>query len=165
MKPAWLTLIAGCALTVLAWIGLFGSPTESLVSPWPVLTYIPAFVLLTRFSVHMPWYSVLIPLLSFFAWNVSLFRGSARIPKRSWVLLSILTVLSVLHFVAGWGYGIMFQGREFTRMICGANLIWLALLWAGLYRWLRRPSFIGNLLFHWMVFAWLAWCAFPNLGE
>jgi hypothetical protein len=29
----------------------------------------------------------------------------------------------------------------------------------------RRPSRAKALLFHWLLFAWTAWCAFPWFGE
>jgi hypothetical protein len=41
----------------------------------------------------------------------------------------------------------------------------LVLLWWAVIRWKRQPSFRGNLLSHWFLFARLAWYAFPYLGE
>jgi hypothetical protein len=29
----------------------------------------------------------------------------------------------------------------------------------------KSKSFASNLIFHWLLFAWLGWFAFPYLGE
>jgi hypothetical protein len=101
----------------------------------------------------------------FFAWNPNLFRGNVNVPKRSWVLLTMLSILSVVYFVSSWRNGNQYQGREYTVAICAENIAWLVGLWAILYCSSRLCSFKANLFFHAVLFAWLAWCAFPYLGE
>jgi hypothetical protein len=81
------------------------------------------------------------------------------------VLLTILTVLSIAYFVSSWANGIEYQGRTYTIVICVANFLWLAALWVILYRSARLSSFRASLFFHSALFAWLAWYAFPYLGE
>jgi len=49
--------------------------------------------------------------------------------------------------------------------ICAINTVWTVAWWAILYRAWRASSFGMNLFFHAMLFAWLAWYAFPYLGE
>jgi hypothetical protein len=130
----------------------------------PTITILPAFVLAS--PSHLPhWFAILVPSVLFFAWNPGLFRGSMPVPKRSWVLLSLLTVLSVVYFVGSWRYGNRYQGRDYTVTICAVNVGWIVILWAMLYRSSRLRSFGANLLFHGTMFAWLAWYAFPYLGE
>jgi hypothetical protein len=101
----------------------------------------------------------------FFAWNPGLFRGKLQVPKRSWVLLITLSALSIAYFVGSWSYGNQYQGHQFTVAICAVNIVCLVILWAILYRSARLSSFKANLFFHAALFAWLAWCAFPYLGE
>jgi hypothetical protein len=49
--------------------------------------------------------------------------------------------------------------------ICAINVAWLVSLWTILYSASKMRSFKTNLLFHAVLFAWLAWYAFPYLGE
>jgi hypothetical protein len=113
-----------------------------------------------------PWLAVFAPVALFFAWNQAMFRGEAKIPRRSWVLLVVATALTVIWFVGGWRYGLEYQGLRHTRFVCAVNVIWLALLWTLFLATRKGPaSFKLNLLLHWILFAWLAWYAFPWLGE
>jgi hypothetical protein len=43
--------------------------------------------------------------------------------------------------------------------------MWLGSLWWTVARFQRQPSFKGNLFSHWLLFSWLAYYAFPYLGE
>jgi hypothetical protein len=160
MKASYQTVAVGFGLVLLAWIGCFSNGTPTLVCPVPTITIVPA-VLVPRYS-HLPyWLAILVPAVLFLAWNPGLFRGNLQVPKRSWVLLITLTALSVAYFVGSWRYGNQYQGREYTVAICAVNFV----LWAILCRSSRLCSFRANLLFHATLFAWLAWYAFPYLGE
>ncbi len=164
MKAWHQTVAIGVGLVLLAWIGI---SKEVLVPfrPMPLVTVMPAFVLASPPS-HLPyWLAIFVPAALFFAWNPGLFRGKDQLPKRSWVLLTILTVLSIAYFVSSWANGIEYQGRTYTIVICVANFLWLAALWAILYCSARLSSFRTNLFFHSALFASLAWYAFPYLGE
>jgi hypothetical protein len=161
MKSGFWTFVAGIGLLVPASIGLLLTGVPSLFSPFPVLTIVPAFLLSPR-VYHA---AVLIPTLLFFAWNPQLFRGEGQIPKRSLVLLGLAAACNVFWFVGGWQYGIKYQGPQHVYFVCVANLLWLVLLCVAMLRYWRAPSFVGNMLFHWTLFSWLAWYAFPYLGE
>ena len=164
MKPL-ATVAVGLGLVLLAWLGSFSSGIPSLTCPMPTVTVIPAFFLASLRS-HPPfWLAILVPAILFFAWNPGLLRGGLRVPRRSWVLLIALTVLSLAYFVGSWNYGYQYQGREHTVLMCAINGGWIVALWAMLYRSVNTSSFSANLLFHATLFAWLAWYAFPYLGE
>ena len=99
-------------------------------------------------------------------WNPGLLFGDGKIPKRTSVLLAILTVLSVAWFVAGWKFGMEYQGAEYTYTVCILNVTSICFLALGFVRnWGKESSFSVNLVLHWILFAWLAWIAFPYLGE
>jgi len=106
-----------------------------------------------------------VPMLLFFIWNPWLTVGQDRIPKRSLILLALLTALQAWDLIRGWKYGVQYQGLEYTVRVCVINFYWLVLLWLQLVRTWRKSSFPRNLLFHWTLFAWLAWYAFPYFGE
>lgn len=165
MKSGVWTLAAGGGLLVPAYVGLLLSGVPTLLCPLPALTVIPAFVMSSLSAGRFTRAAVLVPTLLFFAWNPALFWGEARVPKRTWALLGIATVLSAVWFVGSWKYGLEYQGRRHTYLVCVVNSLCLMVLWTLLaVRW-RRMSFAGNLLLHWLLFAWLGWYAFPYLGE
>jgi hypothetical protein len=165
MKASYQTIAVAFGLVLLAWIGCFSNGAPTLICPMPLVTVLPALFLASPPS-HLP-YSlvVLIPALLFFAWNPGLFRGKCQVPRRSWALLIILSALIVVYFTFSWRYGNEYQGHKYTEIICAMNVGWIAILWAVLLRASRLRSFGSNLLFHATLFAWLAWYAFPYLGE
>ena len=165
MKASYQTVAVGFGLVLLAWIGCFSNGVPWLICPMPAITILPAFFLASPLF-RLPYrLAVLVPALLFFAWNPGLFRGKRQIPRRSWVLLIILSALSVAYFTGSWRQGYQFQGREYTVVICAVNLVWLVILWAILYRVSGLSSLSANLFFHALLFSWLAWHAFPYLGE
>jgi hypothetical protein len=124
---------------------------------------VPAFFLVSATRLYQ--LAVLVPVLIFFAWNPQLFRGDGQIPKRSIALVILATACNMIWFVTGWNYGLQYQGPRYTAFVFVANILWLVVLVIAFLRFWRAPSFGGNLLFHWMLFAWLGWYAFPYLGE
>src|SRR6476646_6038456 len=100
MKWSPSTLAAGVALIVPATIGLLLTGVPTLTCPMPLLTIVPGFLM-----GNLYWLAILLPSLLFFAWNRQLSREEKQIPKRSLVLLALLTALSVAYFATGWGHG------------------------------------------------------------
>jgi len=163
MNPRLVVVAAGLCLLIPAWIGLFSSGGPTLYSPLPTLTILPAFVL-SRW--HLESLAVLVPSILFFLWSPGLVLKSApNLPKRTIALLGLLTVLTVVDCVLEWRYGVRYRGTRHTIVIYIINATWLAGLWWVIVRSQRQPSFKGNLFSHWLLFAWLAWYAFPYLGE
>ena len=156
MASAALTLMAGTCLAIPAMIGLSAGEPRPL-SPMPMLVVIPAFL----FRVG----AVLVPIAFFFAWNPTLFRGQEIMPKRTYWLLGISILLNAAWFAGGWKWGVQFEGIRYVRIVGIVNAAWAALL-VGLFAAFRKSgSFNKNLFLHWMLFVWLAWYAFPYLGE
>ena len=166
MKYLLITSIAGASLVIPAAVGLglFLSGAPTIISPLPALTAIPALLL-------SDWHNlgnavVMLPMLLFFLWNRQLFHGEAQVPRRSYVLLVVLAVLTVIDFVASWQWGLHYEGPRFTVAVCTANIAWLAFLGLAFARTYKgTTSFTSSLFLHWMLFAWLGWYAFPWLGE
>jgi hypothetical protein len=154
------TLIAGLSLLIPACVGLLISRFPTPLGPFPGITAIPAFFLSSRTV------AVAIPSFLFFAWNPRLFRGEMTIPRRSHWLLAIATLLSVIWFVMGWKFGLQYQGTRYVYEVSAANVFGIAFLATG-FSWSRKweGSFTLNLALHWLLFVWLAWYAFPYLGE
>jgi hypothetical protein len=158
-KTAVATMMAGVALLIPASIGLLISGAPTILCPFPALTVIPAFL----FSRYL---AVAAPMVLFFAWHPGLFRGEGIAPKRSYVLLIILILLSVVDFVTSWNWGLQYQGSHHTYGVCAVNVGWVVFLTLAFARGWKKPSSFGFSLFlHWTLFAWLAWYAFPYMGE
>ena len=161
MKPWLSTLFAGIALLIPAALGLYSSETPSIFGPLPLLTVGPIMLLKLRPSLV-----VVIPSLLFFAGGWSLFRGDQTIPKRTIGLFLVLTVLDIIWFILGWNFGLRYQGPTYTHLTCAINAIWIVILAVLFVRWRERKiSFRSNVFIHWLLIAWLAWYAFPYLGE
>lgn len=162
-KTTVLTFVAGLGLSIPASIGLLVSGVPTILCPFPMLTILPAFLLS---DLDLAKAAVAVPTLLFFAWCPGLFRGQARIPTRSYALFIVAAILSVIYFVESWKWGLEYQGPLFTHVVCIVNIVCLAILGFAFARsWGRASSFGYSLFVHWILFAWLAWCAFPYLGE
>ena len=158
-----LTLTAGALLIFPASVGLLTSGAPTLISPFPALTILPAFLLS---STGLYWLAVLVPSVFFWLWNPQLFYGSTRIPVRTFVLFFACVVLTIIWFVESWNFGLQYQGARFTYITCACNGILVAFIGTLLVVFRKAaPSFWKVLAIHWLLFAWLAWGAFPYLGE
>jgi hypothetical protein len=157
MKSNGLTLLAGLSLLLPALF--FFNGQDSILYPHPCLVLVPMFF-------GLRWAAFAVPTLLFFVWNPGLFRGDAEIPKRSYVLLLVATVVNALWFVLGWNDGLAVQGARYTYAVCMVNFALVVLLIVIFARcWKAEPSFKVNLLVHWLLFVWLAWYALPFFGE
>ncbi len=156
-------IVTSLGLALLTWIGAFSAGVPTLHSPLPLLTVLPALALS---AWHLEYLAILVPSVLFFLWTPGVRKNSwPDIPKRTIVLLSLLTVLTVVYFVAGWSDGIRYQGLRHTKVVCIISVAWLVALWLVVVRCWSQPSVTGNLILHWLLFAWLGWYAFPYLGE
>jgi hypothetical protein len=149
------TFAVGAALVIVGLPTALGPPT--ILSPYPFLLLVPLF-LFGRLAV-------VLPALLFWIWSPQLFAGESLVPKRSAALLGILTIATPAYFAAGFRYGIKYDGQLYVVGVAVLNVAALLILWIGLRRARSQPSFGASLAFHGLLFAWLAWCAFPNLGE
>jgi len=152
------TIVAGVILLVPASIGLIAA-SPNLLSPLPALTAMPLMFLSSRIVVS------LLPSLLFFGWNVGLFRGETKLPKRSYVLLVVAAVLTIVWFVVGWGNGLHYQTARYVHNVFIINMAWIVCLAAGFWYAKGRSSYLLNVVLNWVLFAWIAWYAFPYLGE
>ncbi len=167
MKPTWKTavptLAAGLGLLIPAAIGI-NENGPTILSPLPALTVFPAFAI--GFLLHLWYVAAVVPMLLFFLWSPGLFFGDGKIPKRTYSLLAVATVLSVFWFVREWQWGLDYNGLEYTVTLCFVNIAVVSFLAVAFLRnGKKEPSFTTSLVLHWLLFAWLAWCAFPWLGE
>ena len=136
---------------------------RTVLGPPTVVTPYPALVPIAAFAVGYP--AFLLPAILFWCWSPQLFKGGVSVPRRSAVPFGLLTALTPPYFIAGWEYGIRYDGRHYVVGAALMNLAVILLLWIRLFRARSHPSFHASFAFHGLLFGWLAWCAFPNLGE
>jgi hypothetical protein len=169
-KTAVLTFAAGSALLIPAAIGM-NENGPTILSPLPALTVFPAFafgIFLHAFGAFSDmWYAAaLLPMLLFFFWLPGLFWGDGKIPRRTYALLAVATVFSVFWFVRSWQWGIDYNGLKYTFTLCFVNAGVVSFLAVAFFRNSKKePSYAASLVLHWILFGWLAWYAFPWLGE
>ncbi|MBN2216304.1 MAG: hypothetical protein JW719_02900 [Pirellulales bacterium] len=152
------TVLAVATWTILSWITISpGVPT--IYAPLNLLVLVPAMLIGGRVAAV-----VLIPLVSCL-WCRPVFRGRPNVPVCSVVLLVVAVILSALNLAFGFDYASHYHGLAYAVTATLVNVsCWIVLgvvlLWA-----MRCPSSSHNLAFHVAMFAWLAWYAFPYLGE
>lgn len=160
-----LWLFAGAfVLAMISWLGL-GAGGPGIPATYPLLLLMPAFMVVDAFGkVGLPLVPVITPAL-FLVWSSHLFGGTAVIPRRSYIVLILIIILSVTYFVFAWSYGVRWQGPTYTTAIMLINgAVALMVVWLGV-RGKRSPSFVTNFAYHFSIFAWLSYLAFPSLGE
>ena len=151
-------LVVGMALLAVVSWSTFANNVPSAGSPYSFAVVIPVFEGGKAFAVTV------LP-LAFLLWSVNLVAGETRLPIRSIALLLLLTFGCVAWFAAGWRYGVQYQGLELTAFWAAVNSVLISVMWLMAVRYRRKPSWYKTLLFHWVLFAWAAWCGFPWLGE
>ncbi len=155
------TFAIGCTLCLVAFqalnTGIGGLP--KIWAPCPAPLIIPRWLGTPLIIVITFW------TLAMWAWNPNAFTGKKEIPKRSFILFLLLGCLSVFYNIAGIPFGKQYQGEFYTQAVTVINFSLIAVL-ISIGIWARRkPSFPLNLIFHWLMFAWMISYAFPYLGE
>lgn len=145
-------------VALLSWLTI--SPgTPQIYAPLNLLVMLPAFMSSS--------YVVAVAAMPVFfcLWCWPVLRGRSTLPIRSIVLLILGILQSAASLIFGFRYGIQYQSVGYVVGVAVINVICWALLGSLALLARRRPSFGYNLAFHAALFAWLAWCAFPYLGE
>ena len=150
-------------VALLSWLTITPG-TPQIYAPLNLLVVLPAFLTADLFHGAYIIAVAVVPLF-FCLWCWPVLRGSVTLPTRSIILLILAVILSAASLIFGSRYGVEYQSVSYVVGVAIINIICWVLL--GLLALLahRRPSFGHNLGFHAALFAWLAWCAFPYLGE
>jgi hypothetical protein len=107
--------------------------------------------------------TVVVP-IAFLAWSTHLWRGEVAIPKRSRNLAMLIFVASVLWFMWSGQVAVQTKGLFYVILMQGFNVL-IASILVLLYRLNRaEPKFGMTYAYHWLMFAWIGWCAFPWMG-
>jgi hypothetical protein len=156
---AWMVILA-----ILSWVTISpGVPT--ILRPLNLLVVIPLFVCGEPSGTCFITASLLVPAV-FGTWCFGMIlQGSPNVPARSYVLLAVIGLLSLVDFIGGTRFAIGYHGLWFVIGTALLSVLWWVTLGMLAYFAELRPSFQRNLCFHLALFAWLAWYALPYLGE
>jgi hypothetical protein len=166
---------AALVLATAALVGVAGflsirEDVPSWSSPFALLTTFPAFWIFElderTWSPAVPFALSSLPVvMGFLLSSLHLLRKTTEIPQRSVKTLFAFILLNALWFWAGWAYGIQYQGRSHVLYIAVCNAAFIGAALGLLLINSKTPRFGINLAFQGVVFAWLAWCALPWMGE
>lgn len=145
-------------------------PVPTVISPFSVPTIFLAFALLGLTESILPpgasHFLASLPLaLIFVVWSFPKFRIQVNLAKRSLILFVVLASFSLVFLFGSWSYGVKFQGFASTFIVFAFNLALISSLAGLAFVGYRTPSKVLTFSFHVLLFCWLAWCAFPWLGE
>lgn len=146
------------------------APVPAPFSPYSLPTVIPELFAAELLQPLLP--DAVLPALAaiplaiiFVAWSFPRLRIPAKLPRRSILLFALVAILSLVLFHSTWLDGIQHQGLYHTRLLAVCNGVQFLTLLCILFIGLRRPTPIAYLAFHSLLFSWVAWSAFPWLGE
>jgi len=145
-------------------LGLFGGGSPTIVSPLPypfvlaVFSGVPSFLLPPLVG------------LAFVLWDPRPLLRTATsandsLPRRTYLLVAAVALLSGTWFSVGWTYGVTYQGYEHI-VICaafGAVLLIATILQSWVT--IRSRNRAHTIATHVILFAWASSYAFPYLGE
>jgi len=164
-----LVWIAAILVATFCYLSVF-TPIPTPTSPYSLMVVFPLLLVSGLGSSHFP--RVLIhllgctPLVAFFLlWSSHLLAASNAIPRRSIVLLLLVTFTSCIFLYGSWSYGVRWQGLQHTLIVVSINVIFIVSLFFLLFAARQRQTFATNYAFHVLLFIWLGWYAFPWLGE
>jgi hypothetical protein len=160
--------LIGCAVTVLlaflSWLTILPG-TPKMYAPFNLLVFVPVGLtegVLGRASKLVG--IAVVPFL-FCVWCLPVLGGCQEVPVRSIILLVCAGALSALLLICGFGSGLTYHDVGYVVGVTIMSIIcWTIVGVSALVAW-RCPSAGRNLAFHVALFAWLAWYAFPYLGE
>jgi hypothetical protein len=170
-KPWIATVGAGAILIAVPLIGfaisqfVSSAPFVAILYPIPLLVAIPSILFAGAWGHSAAYLAAFVPALLFWAWSVHLFRGEMNLPLRSVLFFWALVALTLVYFIGSWDFGVRHQGFVHVLGVAVLNVLALYVLWRLLKTARSKPTFRHDLSFHWALFAWLAWLAFPFLGE
>jgi hypothetical protein len=161
------TLLAGCTVALAAYASIHAD------APTPVSPFSFAAISAEYFfagygdtsSAKIHALAALPVTIIFWIWSYPLFRGAARIPRRSKLLYLCVLAATAWSMIDAWPYGVTEQGLLHTWVVFSYNALAAFAVGAAWFRSSRGESFVANLAFHAGLFTWIAWSALPWLGE
>lgn len=155
-ESATIILIAGSSLIAFVSSFLYWAP---VMTPWfPMPFYLVLFAWFTLYGSPL-----LLPSL-YFPLGMSLEKAKRPGMWVFTITLGVL-VLDLAYLLSAWKHGFRYQGEFHTRLVLAENLIAGSALLALSCLGFRKTSLNYHHAVLLLLFLFLAWCAFPYLGE
>jgi hypothetical protein len=101
----------------------------------------------------------------FLAWHFFIARRTDAVPLPSVILFGVVVCLSGWWHVNGASYAVEYQGAGYTERMAIVNSTLVGVLVVALLANRVWPRAATSAVFHIGFFCWIAWGAFPWLGE
>jgi hypothetical protein len=152
-------------LVVLSWLTIStGVPT--VLSPLNLVVMLPLMFASEWLNYRAVVLAILVVPLFYCVWCYPAWTNRPEVPLRSLVLFAIFAILSAIYLATSYLYdGVDYQGRAHRIALAVINICWYVAILGLAIAGRRRPTYGMNLAFHAALFSWLAWYAFPWLGE
>ena len=166
-KSAAIQVFAVAGLVGIAGFLSIRANMPSASSPFAMLTTLPALFLSDADGSSDALFalSCLPIVIGFLLSSRRLFRQETEVPRRSVATLLAFTLMNVAWFSLSWSLGVEYQGLSHVLHVAAWNVIFITAALVLLLINSKTPRLETNLAFHGTLFVWLAWCAFPWLGE
>lgn len=165
MEPVSTTKLPMRAVLIIAGMGGL-----ALVSYLTVARHTPCAISPYSFAVVVPLLAgggvlafAIMPIL-FLLWSLGSLAGHQPLPARSVILLVVFAAGSLMWFATLWSEGVKYHERALIYLWAALSAAFAVGLLAWSRRLRRRPTWLGTIAFHWVLFAWPTWCGFPWLG-
>jgi hypothetical protein len=156
-KTSWYFLFAGAlSITLASSFMLLGGFMPLWMAPMPFYLVF-SFWLISFGSIFI------LPVIYIF--EVLLLDQTKHLGNWVLAISSGVFFLDFLYLIEAWEYGFKYQGRDHTMIVIAENLIVMCLILSLILLGFRKKTAIYHRVANLVLFLFLAWCAFPYLGE
>ena len=163
-------LLGGLIILIVGTLSIFTS-RPTVISPYSFPVIIPAFFIsASRLDAPEFFLKCLYALpfaIFYMIWVSQNLTHNYKLSGATKVLTFISLFLSILWYFYGYEYGVKYKGLLQVNVLVAINICFLITL-VYFFKTINNGNMSGNLhfhVYHIVLFSWLAWAAFPWLGE
>jgi len=152
-------LILCCVIWAFMVPVLFAAP--NIFSPMSF----PLVVCALYIPVHPYITIILIPIIGFWLSMVPILRGNLNFSYIQFFVILFIGGLNIVWIFYGFDWGLKYQGLYHVVIVSIFNCSIFISLLSCYFVFRKNPSFGRKTFLNGMIWIWLAWYAFPYLGE
>ena len=130
------------------------------------LTIVMTYIFIGEFF-QVPELAFTVPAIIFLVINYHLFIPSTSnvLPRRNFVVLILMTAISVSWHIASYDAAIKWEGLQFYLSMIAINILAISILGWTCYRLRHQATWMQSCLASTGIFFWIFWSAVPYFGE